>query len=151
MKEEPLHQWEKENNRPFGILGLTRNEGGRRFKALCIAWKGKKKFNFQPLAPVTKDWEDWYLKERGIKLCDLYYPPFNFLRTGCKGCPFAIELQEELDVLEEYLPNERKQCELIWGPVYEEYRRIGYRLRQPDEYQQIPGQMSIFDYEGVTE
>ena len=28
MKEEPLHKWEKENNRPFGILGLTRNEGG---------------------------------------------------------------------------------------------------------------------------
>ena len=25
--------------------------------------------------------------------------------------------------MEKYLPNERKQCELIWKPVYEEYRR----------------------------
>ena len=26
------------------------------------------------------------------------------------------------------LIDERKQCEKIWGKVYDEYRRIGYRL-----------------------
>ena len=31
--------------------------------------------------------------------------------------------------MEKLLPNERKQCEIIWKPVYEEYRRIGYRLK----------------------
>ena len=36
---------------------------------------------------------------------------------------------EELDTLEKYFPNERKQCEIIWKPVYDEYRRIGYRLK----------------------
>ena len=69
-----------------------------------------------------------------IKLCKLYYPPFNFERTGCKGCPFALDLQKELDVLGELLPNERKQCELLWKPVYEEYRKIGYRLRKKNEF-----------------
>lgn len=29
-------------------------------------------------------------------------------------------------------PNERKQCEIIWKPVYAEYRRLGYRLRKDD-------------------
>jgi hypothetical protein len=47
-----------------------------------------------------------------------------------KGCPFALKLQEELDKMEEYFPNERKQCEIIWKPVYDEYRRIGYRLKE---------------------
>ena len=146
MKEEPLNKWQKENNKPYAIIGLMRDEGGRRVSALCMAWKGKNKFNFQPLVPTTKEWEEWYVEKRQIKLCKLYYPPFSFERTGCKGCPFNIRLQDELDLLEEYLPAERKQCEIIWGPVYEEYRRIGYRLRQPERYKQIEGQMTIDEW-----
>lgn len=32
--------------------------------------------------------------------------------------------------MEKLLPNERKACEIIWKPVYDEYRRIGYRLNK---------------------
>ena len=80
--------------------------------------------------PITKDWEEWFIKTYNIKICDIYKEPYNFLRTGCKGCPFAINIQNELDILEKYFPNERKQCETIWKPVYDEYRRIGYRLKK---------------------
>ena len=66
----------------------------------------------------------------------IYYPPYNFERTGCKGCPFNIYLQKELDVLEKYFPNEKKQCEIIWKPVYDEYRRLGYRLKN-NNYEQV--------------
>ena len=68
-----------------------------------------------------------------MQLCKLYYPPYNFKRTGCAGCPYALDLQEQLEVMEKYLPNQRRQCELIWKPVYEEYRRIGYRLKKYDQ------------------
>lgn len=85
---------------------------------------------FHPLSVITEDWEDWFIKEYEIQLCKLYYPPYNFVRTGCKGCPFNIELQHDLDTMEKFFPKERKQCELIWKPVYDEYRRIGYRLRR---------------------
>lgn len=77
--------------------------------------------------------EDWYIKERNIRLCELYYPPYNFIRTGCKGCPFNLNLQKDLDTMEELLPNERKACEVIWKPVYEEYRRIDYRLTKSEQ------------------
>ena len=129
LKEEPLHKWQKENNKPYGIVGIMREEGGRRSSAQCLAFSGKKLKNFQPLAPITKDWEEWFIKTYNIKICDIYKPPYNFTRTGCKGCPFAIDLQHNLDVMEKYFPNERKQCEEIWKPVYNEYRRIGYRLK----------------------
>lgn len=43
---------------------------------------------------------------------------------------FALHLQAELDKLAEFFPAERKQCEYIWKPVYEEYRRLGYRLKE---------------------
>ena len=85
---------------------------------------------------MTPEWEDWFIEKNNVKICDIYYPPYSLKRTGCKGCPFALHLQDELDMLEKFFPNERKQCELIWQPIYKEYRRIGYRLRKND-YKQL--------------
>ena len=133
MKEEPFSNWQKENNKPIRIVGVMRAEGGRRMKAQCLAFKGDKLSHFQPLAVISKEWEEWFIKQYNVKLCRLYYEPFNFERTGCKGCPFTIKLQEQLETLEKYLPNERKQCEILWKPVYDEYRRIGYRLKKDEQ------------------
>lgn len=35
--------------------------------------------------------------------------------------------------METYFPEEKKQCEDIWEPVYSEYRRIGYRLSKGED------------------
>ena len=128
LKKEPAFFWSKENNRPIAITGMRKEEGGNRKTMSCITTKNDKVVKFHPLAPIPELWEDWFVKKYKIELCELYYPPYNFTRTGCKGCPFAIDIQKELDVMEKYLPAEKKQCELIWKPVYDEYRKIGYRL-----------------------
>lgn len=130
IKKEPLHKFQKERNKPYAIIGIMSSEGGQRETAQCLAFQGDKLKAFQPLAPVTKEWEDWFIDEFNIKICDIYKSPYNYERTGCKGCPFNPKLQESLDILEKYFPNERKQCETIWKPVYDEYRRIGYRLKK---------------------
>lgn len=88
---------------------------------------------FNPLFPVSEEFEEWLIEREHIKLCKLYYPPFSFKRTGCKGCPFALDLEEQLETMERCLPAERKQCEIIWKPVYDEYRRIGYRLKKDEQ------------------
>lgn len=129
LKEEPLINWEKENNKTIAIIGTMRDEGGRRGRSGCLQFYGKKLKQFKPLMPITKEWEEWFIKEYDIKICDIYKEPYNFSRTGCKGCPFALHLQHELDILEKFFPNERKQCEMIWKPVYDEYRRLRYRLK----------------------
>lgn len=128
MKEEPLTKWQKENHKPIKMTGIMAEEGGRRMSAKCIVTKDGKTKAFQPLAVMPKEFEEMFIEKENIKLCRLYYEPFNFERTGCKGCPFALHLQDQLNTMERYLPNERKQCEIIWKPVYEEYRRLGYRL-----------------------
>lgn len=132
MKEKPLDNYKKEANKPNQILGLMAEEGGRRADVNCVTLIGKK-VSFHPLAKVTKEWENWFIEREGIKLCGLYYEPYNFDRTGCKGCPFSQHLQEQLETMEKYFPNERKQCEYIWKPVYEEYRRLGYRLKKEEQ------------------
>lgn len=131
MKERPLEMAKRSLGKKFHVIGIMREEGGRRENAECLAFRKDKLRAFQPLAPLTKDWENWFIEEYKVKLCDIYYPPYSFERTGCKGCPFALHLQEELDTLEMYFPGERAQCELIWKPVYEEYRRLKYRLKEP--------------------
>lgn len=71
-----------------------------------------------------------------IKLCDLYKEPFNFTRTGCRFCPFSLDLQHQLDVASELLPVDKIAGENLWKPVFDEYRRLGYRLSN---------QMNIFE------
>lgn len=138
LKKDRVKEYEKTSNKSIAILGLMQNEGGQRAShSGCVVFNTKdtsKLVKFKPLNPVTKEFEEWFIEKYNIQLCKLYYPPYNFRRTGCKGCPYSLDLQEQLQIMEKYLPNERKQCEIIWKPIYEEYRRIGYRL---EKYEQI--------------
>lgn len=136
LKKEPIHKWEKENHRTIAMTGMRNSEGGERasIKGCILTDKNGKLAKFHPLIKVNDDWENRFIKSNDIKLCELYYPPFNFKRTGCKGCPFSLDLNEQLEIMEKYLPNERKQCEFIWKPVYEEYRKLGYRLKKYEQY-----------------
>ena len=131
LKKEVADKWAKENKRPIKITGMRKEEGGLRTSHnACTIFDEGQLIKFHPLQPLNEDFIDWYIKIRNIKLCELYYSPYNFKRTGCKGCPFSLDLQKQLDIMSIYLPEERRQCEAIWKPVYEEYRRINYRLEK---------------------
>jgi 3'-phosphoadenosine 5'-phosphosulfate sulfotransferase (PAPS reductase)/FAD synthetase len=145
LKKHPLDSYKKESGRSIAIIGIMPDEGGRREKAKCTVFSNDKLKPFQPLVPVTKEWEDWFINEYDIDISDIYKPPYSLHRTGCKGCPFALNLQDELDMLKHFFPNEYKQCEAIWKPVYDEYRRIRYRLRKDD------GQMRLTDMFNLNE
>lgn len=141
LKKDPTKKWQKENNRSIVLTGMRKEEGGAREKLTCIITdKQNKLVKFHPLVVINDDFENWFIDKYNIELCKLYREPFNFKRTGCKGCPYSLDLQKQLDTMAMYLPNEKKQCEMIWKPVYQEYRRLGYRLRKDT------GQMSIFDF-----
>lgn len=128
LKKKPIKKWAKENKKNCVALGLRAREGGNRENVHCVAIRGRQ-VTFNPLVMCTDEWMEWVISTYHIEICDLYKPPYNFHRTGCKGCPFAIDLQHNLDALGKYFPAERNQCELIWKPVYDEYRRLHYRLK----------------------
>ena len=136
LKKEPAEKWGRENKRPITITGIRQKEKGlRQSMAGCAIFyddKCKELKKFHPLFPLDDWWLDEFIKRNEIKLCELYYPPYNFKRTGCVCCPYSTDLQTQLDKLSLYLPAERKRAELIWREVYVEYRRIGYRLRPLD-------------------
>lgn len=127
LKKSLLHNKQKELGLKMNITGMRQEEGGNRERLSCLTNNGK---SFHPLIVCSEEWENWFIDKYNIKLCELYYPPYNFKRTGCKGCPYSLNLQQDLDTMAQLLPNERRQCEILWKPVYEEYRRIGYRLNK---------------------
>lgn len=135
LKKEPIKKWEKANNRHIAITGMRNSEGGERasIKGCILTDKQGNVKRFHPLIKVNDQWENWLVDQQHIELCPLYKEPYNFKRTGCAGCPFSLDLQEQLETMELYLPRERAKCEIIWKPVYEEYRRIGYRLKNIDQ------------------
>lgn len=137
LKKDIATNFAKENKKHILMTGMLAEEGGQRANINCIVTKKDKLVKFHPLLFCSTEWEDWFIKKYNIKLCKLYYPPFNFKRTGCKGCPYSLDLQEQLDIMGKYLPEEKRQCERIWKPVYDEYRRINFRLKN---------QTTIFDF-----
>lgn len=132
MKKEPIKKWEKQNNRHIAITGMRNSEGGERasIKGCILTDKNGNLTKFHPLIKVNDEWENWFVKQKHIELAPLYYPPYNFKRTGCKFCPFSLDLQEQLEIAYKYFPQEARQGEIIWKPVFDEYRRIGYRLKK---------------------
>ena len=131
LKKKPIHKWEKENNRFVALTGMRKEEGGtRKLINGCVLTDDKGNLKkFHPLLVVEDEWENDFVKNNKVELCKLYDPPCNFRRTGCAGCPFSLDLEEQLEIMEKYIPNQRRQCEFIWKPVYDEYRRLNYRLK----------------------
>lgn len=129
LKKKTSEKWSKENNRPIVMTGMRKGEGGNRVSVQgCAIFDKGNLHKFHPLFPVSKDFIDKAIYIYQIELCKLYYEPYNFERTGCKGCPFNMKLKEQLETMKELLPSEYKQCEMIWGKVYAEYRKLNYRL-----------------------
>lgn len=135
LKKKPIHKWEKENNRYVAMTGMRKEEGGtRQLINGCILTDNKGKLKkFHPLLVVSDEWEEWFIINQNIEVCKLYRKPYCFKRTGCKGCAFSLDLQAQLEIMDRLLPNERQQCEIIWKPIYQEYRRLGYRLKKVEE------------------
>lgn len=133
LKKEPIHRYEKESNRKIPIIGVRMSEGGNRMKHKgCTIFDGKKLKKFKPINPCTDEWCEWFIKKYNVKLCKLYYSPFNFKRIGCAGCPFSLNIKKELDIAKQLLPIDYKRSIFLWKPVYDEYRRIGYRLKDKE-------------------
>lgn len=76
LKKDPLYAFETETERPYAIVGLRREEGGRRAYTNCVVWRAKK-MHFHPLAVVTEEWMDWYT-EKGHQTMRALLPSVQF-------------------------------------------------------------------------
>lgn len=131
MKKDIAFQYSQSSHRSILITGMRAEEGGFRelIKGCALYDKDHNLKKFHPLLVVDDGFENFFINKYSVQLCSLYYPPFNFKRTGCKGCPYNPFLSDDLRTMKLYLHNDYLQSVFVWKPVYDEYVRIGYRLK----------------------
>ena len=83
FKENPSIEWAKQNNKTINMTGLRAEEGSTRADINCVVYdKNNNLEKFHPLLVINDDFEKEFIRVNNIKLCKLYYEPFNFRRTG---------------------------------------------------------------------
>ncbi len=111
----------------LSITGIRKEEGGVRATTYknCFTpsiTSSKHYDEYRPLFWITdKD------KEEYEQYCDIIhsdcYTRYGLKRTGCVGCPYNSNFEEELNVVRTYEPKFSKAVENIFGDAYEYTRK----------------------------
>ena len=143
------------------ITGERRDEGGMRSvprkdnTALCFTETASGQYRFRPLYYVSDKDKEWYKQQYGIRYSDAY-EVYGLTRTGCCGCPISYKAVEDLEKIGRYEPNVVKAAWNVFGKSYEYRQQYNeYKKRRvaeekaKQEYEEIPGQMDIYDWLGA--
>ena len=123
-KKEPSEKYIKENDIDLKLLGLRQAEGGVRSAAIksCYSQYEDDADVFRPI---------WWFKDKDKKQYkDFFklnysdcYEKWGFKRTGCAGCPFGSNFEEELVEIQKYEPKLYNAIVNIFGKSYEYTRK----------------------------
>lgn len=126
LKKEPLKEYDKKNNMDGKIVGIRAGEGGvralqveKRLKnggKLCTYYNGKVMVKAPIIDWTDEDIED-FIKEYNVPLSKAY-TVYGMKRTGCYGCPFSLDLEDNLRILHDHEPNRYKAAMYFLKDVY---------------------------------
>lgn len=123
------------------VLGIRKSEGGIRsvkYKT-CYDDNGLDCDIFRPIFWYMSEDKEFYDKTFEVIHSDCYIR-YGMKRTGCAGCPYNRQLQENLQVLQDYEPKLYKAVNNIFGDSYEytkKYREFCQKMQREQEQTQI--------------
>lgn len=143
-KKKPSHEWEKQNNCDLKCLGLRKAEGGVRGSRIKTCFTSVKRGQnvYRPIFWFTdkdkQEYEDFYKI-----IHSKCYTEYGFKRTGCCGCPYNSDWQQDLDKVKDKEPLLYKAVNNIFGKSYEYTRKYReYKSRKKNGI--LDGQTSLF-------
>lgn len=116
------------------IIGIRKAEGGARSTAYksCFDETETGCDNYRPLFWYKDSDKQDYDNHYGIEHSKCY-TEYGLKRTGCAGCPYGRDFEDELKVIEEYEPKLFKAVNNIFGDSYEYTRKYREFYRQKEE------------------
>lgn len=175
LKKKPFAKYGKDRGMKGTAIGLRIAEGGarqvsitrrvERGEKICTTYSGDL-IKKMPIVDWTDENVEEFIKQYNVPLSDAY-TKYGFDRTGCMACPFAKDVDRNLEYLFRYEPNRYKaimhwlrdvyiaqnvvlpfdqdyerEREKTWQEVYEPMRRemlLKYRpnSRLIKDYQEI--------------
>lgn len=129
-KKEPAKKYEKTHDFDLHCTGVRKAEGGVRAGAYksCITRSYVGADTFRPMFWLTDQDKRDYKEHYNIVNSDCY-EVWGMDRTGCCGCPFGKNFEQELKLMEQYEPKMYKAANNIFGESYE-YTRKYLQFRQ---------------------
>lgn len=125
-KKVTIANFNKFHNIDLDVNGIRKSEGGIRSIAYtsCFSEKSKaKKYDtYRPIFWFTDSTKRLYEKQNNIVHSDCY-KVYGLKRTGCAGCPFGWDFENELRILQKYEPKLYKAAVNIFKNSYEYTRK----------------------------
>ena len=121
LKKKPFEKYQKEKGFKGYIQGIRTGEGGVREMSankrvhnggkICTATKGDYIVKM-PIIDWSNDDVDQFIEKYNVPLSKAY-TEYGLKRTGCMGCPFAVSIASNLEVLYKHEPN-RYKASMHW-------------------------------------
>jgi 3'-phosphoadenosine 5'-phosphosulfate sulfotransferase (PAPS reductase)/FAD synthetase len=134
-KKDLAKRFNKKNQTELNVVGVRKAEGGvraTRYKN-CFDSKDETYDEYRPLFFFTDNDKEEYKEHFKVKYSDCY-EVWGMKRTGCAGCPYGRELNNELELIEKYEPKLYKAINNIFKDTYE-YTKKYYEFRAECEKQ----------------
>lgn len=122
-KKDVIHKLIKDNKYDLEVNGVRKAEGGIRSTAYKSCFdEADECDNYRPLFWYVNDDKADYENNYGVTHSKCY-TEYGLKRTGCAGCPFGRDFEQELSVIEHYEPKLYKAVNNIFGDSYEYTRK----------------------------
>ena len=124
-KKLVAQRFKDEGDFDLSISGVRKAEGGARqsaYKNCFTPAKGDGIDEYRPVFWYKNETKEEYKQKYGIRYSDCY-EVWGLPRTGCSGCPYAFDLEAELEAVEKYEPKLYKALNKVFGESYEYTRK----------------------------
>ncbi len=130
-KKKPLKKWMKEFNCDLNVTGERKAEGGMRSLTheSCFEEHKDGMHKYMPLWWWSDDVKSTFKDAEGLRYSDCY-EIWGMRRTGCVGCPFNLNIADDLQAMYEYEPQLYKACMNVFGKSYELTDRFNCRRKK---------------------
>ena len=120
------------------LLANGKQRGGQRAIAhkSCFEEHKNGEHKYMPLWWWSNETKRIFKEVEGIRYSDCY-EVYGMKRTGCCGCPFNLNIADDLQAMYEYEPRLFKACMNVFGQAYELTDRFNCRRKKclPDSFQ----------------
>ena len=120
-KKKPSDKLIKERKIDLSIIGVRKSEGGIRstnYRTCFNRDTNKEITHFRPIF-WYKNFDKLEYNEHYKIKNSLCYSKYGLSRTGCAGCPFGKDFEQELVAIEKHEPKLFKAVNNIFGQSYE--------------------------------
>lgn len=130
-KKDVLRQTIKDGSYSLNIYGVRKAEGGSRATAYKTCYSENDSYDsYRPVWFYRNKTKRKYDNHYNIIHSDCY-SIYGLKRTGCAGCPFSRDFEQELMIIHKFEPNLFKAVIKIFGQSYEytrNYRKFYHAM-----------------------